>query len=105
MIVKVNRVEFLKRLKIVEKTIDENKIKPIISCAYVETRNNTLIFCGTNLETTITTQMSSEFINIEEPGQIVFQYQLLEEYLKQLKDEIVEFKEKEGSLVITGEDS
>ena len=38
MIVKLKRQDFLKRLKIVEKAINENKIKPIISCAYIETR-------------------------------------------------------------------
>lgn len=103
--VKVNRAEFLKRLKIVENSIDENKIKPIISCTYVEIRDNTMIFCGTNLETTITTHMPKEMIEIEEPGQMVFQHQLIEEYLKQLKDEMIEFILVDRTLTILGEDS
>lgn len=101
--VRINRAEFLKRLKIIEKTISENKIKPIISCAYIETRGENLFFCGTNLETTITTEMKCE--EVMEPGKIVFQHQLVEEYLKEIKDETVSFCEKDGSLLIESSDS
>ncbi len=99
----IERLEFLKRLRIIEKVITENKIRPIISCAYVETRGDKLFFCGTNLESTITTEMKcSEVI---EGGKIVFQYQLVEEYLKELKDEVVTFIEKDGNLLIESSDS
>lgn len=101
--VKVNRAEFLKRLRIIEKTISENKIRPIISCAYIETRGENLFFCGTNLESTITTEMKCE--EIVEKGKIVFQYQLVEEYLKELKDDVVIFIEKDGNLLIESFDS
>lgn len=101
--VKVNRAEFLKRLRIIEKTISENKIRPIISCAYIETRGENLFFCGTNLESTITTEMKCE--EIVEKGKIVFQYQLVEEYLKELKDDVVTFIEKDGNLLIESFDS
>lgn len=101
--IRIKRTEFLKRLKIVEKTISENKIKPIISCAYIETRGKNLFFCGTNLETTITTEMECD--EILESGKIVFQHQLVEEYLKELKDEIVTFSEIDGNLVIESSDS
>lgn len=101
--IRIKRAEFLKRLKIVEKTISENKIKPIISCAYIETRENNLFFCGTNLETTITTEMECE--EVIESGKIVFQHQLVEEYLKEIKDEIVIFSEEDGNLVIESSDS
>lgn len=101
--VKIKRADFLKRLKIIEKTISENKIKPIISCAYIETRENNLFFCGTNLETTITTQMACE--EVIEKGRIVFQHQLVEEYLKEIKDEVVTFTEKDGNLLIESFDS
>ena len=77
--VRINRAEFLKRLRIIEKTINENKIRPIISCAYIETREDNLFFCGTNLESTITTEMLCT--EVIESGKIVFQYQLVEEYL------------------------
>ena len=101
--IQIERIEFLKRLKVVEKTITENKIKPIISCAYIETRGHNLFFCGTNLETTITTEMKCK--EVIESGKIVFQHQLVEEYLKELKDEFVVFSEIDGNLVIESSDS
>lgn len=101
--IQIERIEFLKRLKVVEKTITENKIKPIISCAYIETRGDNLFFCGTNLETTITTEMKCK--EVIESGKIVFQHQLVEEYLKELKDEFVVFSEIDRNLVIESSDS
>ena len=99
----IDRVEFLKRLRIIEKVISENKIRPIISCAYIETRGNNLFFCGTNLESTITTEMGCK--EVLESGKIVFQYQLVEEYLKEIKDEFVTFTEQDGNLLIESLDS
>ncbi|WP_410208235.1 DNA polymerase III subunit beta [Fusobacterium sp.] len=101
--IKLNRTEFLKRLKIIEKTISENKIKPVISCAYMETRGNRLFFCGTNLETTITTEMDCN--EVLEEGKIVFQHQMVEEYLKEIKDEEVSFVEEDGNLSVVSSDS
>lgn len=103
MIVKLKRQDFLKRLKIVEKAINENKIKPIISCAYIETRGENLFFCGTNLETTITTEMKCE--EIVEEGRIVFQHQLVDEYLREIKDEIVTLSVRDNNLFIESSDS
>lgn len=100
--IRVNRVEFLKRLKIVEKAIVENKIKPIISCVYIEAEGESLKFYGTNLEITIITQMNSE---IRESGKIVFQHQIVEEYLKELTDEYVQLKADNSTLLIETEDS
>ncbi len=98
----VNRVEFLKRIKIIEKAISENKIKPIISCAYIETKENKMVFYGTNLEITITTFMETE---IKEQGKIVFQHHIVEEYLKELKDEMITLKASENILTIETEES
>ena len=103
MIVKLKRQDFLKRLKIVEKAINENKIKPIISCAYIEIRGENLFFCGTNLETTITTEMKCE--EIVEEGRIVFQHQLVDEYLREIKDEIVTLSVRDNNLFIESSDS
>lgn len=99
---RVNRIEFLKKLKTVEKAINENKIKPIISYAYVETIENGLKFYGTNLEITIITRMDAE---IKEPGKILFQHQIVEEYLKELNDETVILKIADSILTIETEDS
>ena len=84
MILKVDRVEFLKKIKIVNKAISENKIRPIISYVYLETIEDKLWFCGTNLELTISTEMECEIL---EGGKAVFQHNLVEEYLKEIKDD------------------
>lgn len=103
MIVRVKRQAFLKRLKIVEKVISENKIKPIISCTYLETKGDNLFFCGTNLETTITTETKVE--EIIEEGKIVFQHQLVDEYLREIKDEEIVLSVRDNNLYIESSDS
>ena len=103
MIVRVKRQEFLKRLKIVEKVISENKIKPIISCTYLETKGDNLFFCGTNLETTITTETKVE--EIIEEGRIVFQHQLVDEYLRDIRDEEIVLSVRDNNLYIESSDS
>lgn len=100
--VRVNRIEFLKKLKTIEKAITENKIKPIISCAYIEIVENSLKFYGTNLEITIVTSMEAE---VKETGKIVFQHQIVEEYLKELSDEYFLLKSDNLVLTIETEDS
>ncbi|MGL4642350.1 MAG: DNA polymerase III subunit beta [Cetobacterium sp.] len=102
MILKVNRLEFLKKIKIVEKAINENKIRPIISYVYIETRENKLWFCGTNLELTISTHMECEILK---EGKAVFQHHLVEEYLKEIKDEIITLNIEEDVLTIETSDS
>ncbi|MDX8335512.1 MULTISPECIES: DNA polymerase III subunit beta [Cetobacterium] len=102
MILKVNRLEFLKKIKIVEKAINENKIRPIISYVYIETRENKLWFCGTNLELTISTHMECEILR---EGKAVFQHNLVEEYLKEIKDEEITLNINEDVLTIETSDS
>lgn len=102
MILKVNRLEFLKKIKIVEKAINENKIRPIISYVYMETRGSKLWFCGTNLELTISTHMECDVIA---EGKAVFQHNLVEEYLKEIRDEEITLNIKEDVLTIETVDS
>lgn len=103
MIVKVNRGEFLKKLRTVEKAVTENKIKPIISCVYLEVKEeNTLFFCGTNLELTITSTMECE---ASEKGRVVFQPQLIDEYIKELSDDEILLKTEDSTLIIETGDS
>lgn len=102
MILKVNRVEFLKKIKIVNKAISENKIRPIISYVYMETIEDKLWFCGTNLELTISTDMECEIL---EKGKAVFQHNLVEEYLKEIKDEEITMKIVDDVLTIETSDS
>ncbi len=103
MIVKVNRGEFLKKLRTVEKAVTENKIKPIISCVYLEVKeDNTLFFCGTNLELTITSTMECE---AAAKGKVVFQPQLIDEYVKELSDDVILLKAEDSTLIIETGDS
>jgi len=48
--IKVNRQNFLSAIRIVEKSIKENKIKPILSCIYAKVKGNKIYFTGTNLD-------------------------------------------------------
>jgi DNA polymerase-3 subunit beta len=102
LIIKVNRQEFLKGLRTVEKAISENKIRPIISCAYLEACNGEIMLKGTNLELTISTVINGEIV---QDGRIVFSYQLIEEYLREIGDETIQLVEDGGRLVIETSDS
>lgn len=102
--IRVNRQNFLSAMRVVEKAIKENKIKPVLSCVYLKVKDNKLNFCGTNLESTIKT-----FIDIEEviaAGEIAFHYSIIDEYLKEIKDEIITLRVEEGNILfIETEDS
>ena len=100
--IKVNRHEFLKTLRVVTKAISENKIRPIISGVYMEASESTIILKGTNLELTVTSKMDGEVI---EGGNLVFSYQLVEEYLKEISDTEVTFSIEGETLLIETEDS
>lgn len=101
--IRVDRGEFLKTLKIAEKAISENKIRPIISCVYLETiGDDRLILKGTDLELTITSEMSCQVV---ERGQVVFSYQLVEEYLKEISDKEINLVVTDNLLVIETSDS
>lgn len=99
----VNRTEFLKKLRIVEKAISENKIKPILSCVYMETRGEMLFLCGTNLETTITTTVSCK--EVVKEGKVAFQYPLIDEYMKELKEEEIQIRMDGEALIVEGGDA
>jgi|GEM_PF-469784 len=103
MIFKVKREDFLKGIKTVEKAIFDNKVKPIISCAYMEARERELFFCGTNLEMTIITTIPCDDVIAE--GKIVFQHDIVQEYVGELKDEKITVSISENNLLIEGEDS
>ena len=55
--IKVNRQNFLTAVRIVEKSIKDNKIKQILSCVYAKVKDNKVYFTGTNLDTTIKTSI------------------------------------------------
>ncbi len=101
--IRVDRGEFLKTLKIAEKAISENKIRPIISCMYLETvGEDKLVLKGTNLELTITSEMPCQ---VSEGGRAVFSYQLVEEYLKEISDKEINLVVTDNLLIIETSDS
>jgi DNA polymerase-3 subunit beta len=104
LIVRVERTEFLRRFKMVEKAINENKakIRQILACVYLEAKNNELFFCATNLELTIMTSMKCETIS---EGKITFHHSLIEEYIKELGDNEIILNAEGQSLMIESSDS
>ena len=102
--IKVNRQNFLSAIRIVEKSIKENKIKPILSCIYAKVKGNKIYFTGTNLDTTIKTSIDVNEVIRE--GEVAFYYAIIDEYLKEIKDEFVVLRVENGNILfIETEDS
>ena len=102
--IKVNRQNFLSAIRTVEKSVKENKIKPILSCIYAKVKENKIYFTGTNLDTTIKTSIDVDEVIRE--GEITFSYSIIDEYLKEIKDEFVVLKVENGNILfIETEDS
>ena len=102
--IKVNRQNFLSAIRTVEKSVKENKIKPILSCIYAEVKENKIYFTGTNLDTTIKTSIDVNEVIRE--GEIAFSYSIIDEYLKEIKDDFVVLRVENGNILfIETEDS
>ena len=102
--IKVNRQNFLSAIRIVEKSVKENKIKPILSCIYAKVKGNKIYFTGTNLDTTIKT--SIDVNDVIREGEVAFYYPIIDEYLKEIKDEFVVLRVENGNILfIETEDS
>ena len=102
--IKVNRQNFLSAIRIVEKSVKENKIKPILSCIYAKVKGNKIYFTGTNLDTTIKTSIDVNEVTRE--GEVAFYYSIIDEYLKEIKDEFVILRVENGNILfIETEDS
>ena len=102
--IKVNRQNFLSAIRTVEKSVKENKIKPILSCIYAKVKENKIYFTGTNLDTTIKTSIDVNEVIRE--GKIAFSYSIIDEYLKEIKDEFVVLRVENGNILfIETEDS
>lgn len=102
--IKVKRQDFLAGIKIVDKAVKENKIRPIISCVYIKTESDKLHFCGTNLETTIKTTIDISEVKIH--GNLAFAPELIAEYLREINDEYIEIiLENENLMKIETENS
>ena len=102
--IKVNRQNFLLAIRTVEKSVKENKIKPILSCIYAKIKGNKIYFTGTNLDTTIKTSIDVNEVTRE--GEVAFYYSIIDEYLKEIKDEFVILRVENGNILfIETEDS
>ena len=102
--IRVNRQNFLSAIRIVEKSIKENKIKPILSCIYAKVKGNKIYFTGTNLDTTIKTSIDVNEVIRE--GEVAFYYSIIDEYLKEIKDEFIILRVENGNILfIETEDS
>ena len=102
--IKVNRQNFLTAVRTVEKSIKDNKIKPILSCVYAKVKDNKVYFTGTNLDTTIKTSIDVNEVIRE--GEVAFSPSIIDEYLKEIKDEFVVLRVENGNILfIETEDS
>ena len=102
--IKVNRQNFLTAVRIVEKSIKDNRIKPILSCVYAKVKDNKVYFTGTNLDTTIKTSIDVNEVIRE--GEVAFSPSIIDEYLKEIKDEFVVLRVENGNILfIETEDS
>ena len=102
--IKVDRQDFLTAVRIVEKSIKDNKIKPILSCVYAKVKDNKVYFTGTNLDTTIKTSIDVNEVIRE--GEVAFSPSIIDEYLKEIKDEFVVLRVENGNILfIETEDS
>ena len=102
--IRVNRQNFLSAIRIVEKSVKENKIKPILSCIYAKVKGNKIYFTGTNLDTTIKTSIDVNEVIRE--GEVAFYYSIIDEYLKEIKDEFIVLRVENGNILfIETEDS
>ena len=97
MYIKVNRQNFLQGMRIVEKSIKDNKIKPILSCVYVKVEDDKVFFTGSNLDTTIKTSIDVEQVFRE--GEVAFYFSIIDEYLREIKDEFVTLRVENGNLL------
>ena len=102
--IRVNRQNFLSAIRTVEKSVKENKIKPILSCIYAKVKGNKIYFTGTNLDTTIKTSIDVNEVIRE--GEVAFYYSIIDEYLKEIKDEFIVLRVENGNILfIETEDS
>lgn len=100
--IKVNRNKFLKALRIVDKAVSENKIRPVLSGVYLEAKDEKITLKGTDMELNIQSYMFGKIIS---EGEVVFTPQLVDEYLKEIDNEEVQLIEVNGTLVIETENS
>lgn len=93
----INRSELIQTLSDLALVIRDNSIRPAISGTELSVKDGTIVFTGTNLETTIKKTISGEII---EEGTAVFRISLILEYIKLLDQDEIMISIQDGKLFI-----
>ncbi|WP_156298954.1 DNA polymerase III subunit beta [Streptobacillus canis] len=101
--IRLNRKEFLKKIQIVDNAIVDDKANGINSGIFIETQDDKLLLKAMGEGLYIKAEMPCEVI---EKGEFIIKHKLMEEFLKQLDQEIIEIKEINGKIsIISGKSS
>ncbi|WP_064609189.1 DNA polymerase III subunit beta [Streptobacillus moniliformis] len=101
--IRLNRKEFLKKIQIVENAIVDDKANGINSGIFIETLDDKLLLKAMGEGLYIKAEMPCEIV---EKGEFIIKHKLMEEFLKQLDQEIIEIKEVNGKIsIISGKSS
>ncbi|WP_066900712.1 DNA polymerase III subunit beta [Streptobacillus notomytis] len=101
--IRLNRKEFLKKIQIVENAIVDDKANGINSGIFIETLDDKLLLKAMGDGLYIKAELPCEVI---EKGEFIIKHKLMEEFLKQLDQEIIEIKEANGKIsIISGKSS
>lgn len=84
--INVNTKAFIAGLSMTRAVIRENKIRPILSCVFIETENDCVKMRGSNLDATIDTKVQAD---IKEHGIVAVQPILMEQFLRSINDEYI----------------
>lgn len=93
----INRNELIHNLSDLSLVIKDNSIRPVISGAKLEVKEEKIRFTGTTMETTIKSYLDGEIL---EEGIVVFKIGLVLEYIKLLEQDTIEIRTAENKLFI-----
>lgn len=94
----VNRKEFLMALNNVGNAVRDNKTIAAISGVYLDVKENSVEVKGTDLEMSIAASLNAK---VKGTGVTVIKANTLQEYLREIDDEMIEIKEVGKEIVIT----
>lgn len=101
--IKLDRKKFLNNIKIVENALNEDKADGINSGIYVEAKENVLTLKAFGDSLFIKANMECEVL---EAGEFIIKHKLMEEFLRQIDQDIIEIKEYSGKIsIISGKNS
>lgn len=95
--IKINKKEFLQQIQVVENAIEKDNAENVQTGIFLETYNNRLFLKAMGKDMFI--KADNECIVLSE-GRVIVQYKLIEPFLKELDEEVIELKEEGGRLKI-----